>query len=699
MRVHSHRLTLVAMAVLLAGSWLAASSHPQPQRSGPAQADLRAAMDKETVDGDLPAAIKLYQAIVDKYVKTERAAAAAALVHLGECYQRLGDKQARAAFERILKDFPDVSDAATTARARLAALGATDGLALAMRRVYSFKDILMLLPCGAMSSDARYMAHPGSSLDSLSITDVRTGQVRQVWATQAPKGSGSVLCAAFSPDDRQIAFHWMTRDSSEIRIIGVDGTGLRTLVRDTGYQQPLDWSPDGRQILAAAFGNNGKLTLLSVQVATGATRVLKPDGLWRQGNSVHAAFSPDGAYVAYSAQASAESGKYDVFVMKSDGTGDAAVVQHPANDAFLGWSPDGGAVLFLSDRTGVNGVWSIEVAAGRPRGVPVPVKDNVGGIEPVRMIGGTLYYGTGLSLSDMFLASLDPATGAGGEPRSAKAGLTGSDHDPDWSPDGRSLAYRSTLGGKTPAVVSILNVQTGVERQLRLGLERLSENDGPHWSPDGRSLLVIGMYNTPEHGLYRVDAQTGDTTPLFKIPAGQYLIRAVWSRDGRSVFYAIGGAGVPTRYVRRDLASGADVDLVSMKSGIGWASLALSPDGQRLAFTAVQSADTQLAALNVVSTSGGAVQPLYRAPTNEKEIALMPVWSPDGGHVYFRKTGQAREYWRVGADGSGAEKTAIAGPERNFSISPDGRQIVFSKTEQRLELWAFENLAPRKPGR
>ena len=85
-----------------------------------AEVALQAAIKKETVDGDLKAAIEQYGEIARG---GNRAAAAKALVRMGRCYEKLGDAESRKAYERVLREFGDQQEAADEARARLAALG------------------------------------------------------------------------------------------------------------------------------------------------------------------------------------------------------------------------------------------------------------------------------------------------------------------------------------------------------------------------------------------------------------------------------------------------------------------------------------------------------------------------------------------------------------------------------------------------
>ena len=80
--------------------------------------DLQRAIQKETVSGDLKAAIEDYRKIVAR-AGSDRSVAAKALVHMAECYAKLGDIESRKIYERVAKEYADQKQAATVARARL----------------------------------------------------------------------------------------------------------------------------------------------------------------------------------------------------------------------------------------------------------------------------------------------------------------------------------------------------------------------------------------------------------------------------------------------------------------------------------------------------------------------------------------------------------------------------------------------------
>src|SRR5215469_9924408 len=81
---------------------------------------IQAAQAKETIQGDLKGAIASYGQAVQE-AGANRGLAAMALVRMAECYQKMGDTEARKIFEQVVRDYGDQKDAAAEARARLGA--------------------------------------------------------------------------------------------------------------------------------------------------------------------------------------------------------------------------------------------------------------------------------------------------------------------------------------------------------------------------------------------------------------------------------------------------------------------------------------------------------------------------------------------------------------------------------------------------
>src|SRR5687768_13722664 len=116
---------------------------------------LQQALSKEQAEGKMAEAIVIYQRIAKEFA-SDRALAAKALLRLGEAYQKLGDRQAQQAFERIVRDYSDQKDAAGNARAHLAALQspAVSRTAPAARQLWAGEGVSGE---GRPSADGRYL--------------------------------------------------------------------------------------------------------------------------------------------------------------------------------------------------------------------------------------------------------------------------------------------------------------------------------------------------------------------------------------------------------------------------------------------------------------------------------------------------------------------------------------------------------------
>ena len=87
-----------------------------------------------------------------------------------------------------------------------------------------------------------------------------------------------------------------------------------------------------------------------------------------QGTTTNPKFSPDGKWIAFSAD---YGGNMDAYVVPADGGEPKRLTWHPGADVVQGWTPDGKAVMFASARA----TWA---PSGAPKFWTVPVE---GGIE------------------------------------------------------------------------------------------------------------------------------------------------------------------------------------------------------------------------------------------------------------------------------------------------------------------------------
>jgi Tol biopolymer transport system component len=679
----------------------------------------QAALLKQEAEGDLNGAIKLLEDLIAKF-PGKRDIAAKAQLQIGACYEKLGLKQAQEAYRKVIDTYPDQGEAVQAAREKLAVLARagtdrpSESREMKVRRVF---DDYGPEWGNAVSSDGRHLVYTDWSTGDMAVVDLVTKQRRPITkdgGMDTSKG-GFGETSAFSADDKRIAYGYQGRDSvSELRVIDFDGTDPSVLCRDENaiWIRPHAWSPDGRSLLALFMRKDGTSEIATISLVDKKVTVIRKV----DAKNPQIALSPDGALIAYSMAPDRGSGKRDVFLMNWDGSGHEAIVSAPGDDYVLGWSPDGCRLVFASDRTGSCGVWSVRIKDGRVDGSPQWLKSDLTP-DPLRLTpDGTLHYMSFESAFDVYTAPIDPVTGRPLAPpaavRSRRAGIrTG----PDWSLDGKSLAFKFFAStedkSRTQAQITILDLATGEEVQVDSGVTSPNPYMGVRWSPDGNSVLLIGTKSDTEEGIYQVGIPGGETRILIRFPPQKHCLQAAWSLDGQSIFYFLGGN--PSRLLRRDLASGTDAELAAMDSAIGWPRLAVSPDGKQVAFTSIEKA-VGPPTLMIVPAAGGPAREILKL--GDRGFAQWLFWSPDGKEIWTKlyrsaPDGQGQpsiEYLAVSPDG-GAVRTLELGAKQgdqtapwqilsamDLRLSPDGRQVAFWAGQSKLELWALENFLPDK---
>jgi Tol biopolymer transport system component len=661
------------------------------QRSESAQAALRAAMDSETVDGNLARAIEQYRAIADRFKTSDRGVAATALLRMADCYQKQGVAKARAIYEELVRDYPDQKDAVSIASARL-------GTASPAKRAQGDRVVLagpQVFGSGRVSPDGRFISDTDwHETGNLVLHDLATGTERPLTGNK-DWSVGNANDSTFSRDGRQVAYGWRTYGAQahvdELRIVNVEGAGTppRRVAGNDDITQwnAQDWSPDGRWIAVNVLRKDGSRQIGVVGVQDGSFRALKTVE-WRGTNEMF--FSPDGKYLAYDLPASDTESQRDVYILAVDGSSETSPVKNPAQDVVMGWSPDGARLLFASDRAGTVGLWSQRIAYGKPQATPQLIKPDIGSVSSLGLTAaGALFIVRSASTESLQVAPIDLDTG---KLSSAPVLENFRSGVPAWSRDGKHLAYGST-GTNGLLRLSIRSVESGQLRELRTGLAYMNS---PTWMPDGRSLVTFARDTKGRAGIYQIDADTGKVSLITEGETNRVQV----SPDGTKLYYNRGyyvPSQGPARFVERDLRSGEERELFRRPAGGGGA--ALSPDGRVLATISVDKA-AKSATLLLFPVGGGDSRELHRVtlPDTLEAYGNM-TWTPDAqALLVVNRRGTRRELWLVPVNGSRARKLEIDmdnwAPGPGFRLHPNGRQIAFFVGQDSQEVWALENVGP-----
>lgn len=685
---------------------------------------LERAIQLETVDGDLGAAIAEYSRIIEGK-GNDRAVVAKALLRLGGCHEKLGHAAARKAYQRLVDDYADQAEEVALARQRLAALRQERPTAESAPSFRTRADEIVTLRVwtgadgvfsNAPSPDGKYMTHVDWDSGNLSIRDLESETNRRITNEGTWEQPAQIAYTSrWSPDGRQLVYNWEVRGAAiELRILAVDDPKPRVIFRDESdgaWVEPQDWSPDGQQILASIRRPGQPAQVALIPVEGGSPRVLRtfePSSL----SSGAAEFSPDGRYIVYD-RTHQKIAARDLFLFDVSKGEEIPLVQHPADDCAFGWSPDGHWILFLSDRAGTLDFWAIRVAEGRPLGMPVRVKRSVGRVAPLGFTRDGAYYFADVKVArDVYVASVDferrmvltPA-------EKAIERHEGSNMNPRYSPDGKWLAYMSRRGSMVfPTnhgnALCVQSLESSGERVFmdefaRLGVRAVA---GPRWSSDSRSIVVAGLTVVGAgSGLYLASLDTGEVTPVAEMPAGVRIRNHEWSRKKQSVFYVREDTdGSPLQILERDVKTGDERELYRTTENDHQMGLAASPDGDWLAIFTNDPRTDKERRLLVIPSSGGTPREIRRF---EQGTYTNPDWTPDGKYILIGRNptnttaGEGNGIlYRVPVQGGQPEEIAL---QRRFwdrvSVHPDGQRIAFCSQlnyDSDADVWVIKNFLP-----
>ncbi|MBI2755768.1 MAG: PD40 domain-containing protein [Chloroflexi bacterium] len=210
---------------------------------------------------------------------------------------------------------------------------------------------------------ARFVyVYRGNSFSDIFVTDVENKAPRRLTTSQSQilNDNDWNLRPAWSPDGRQIAYASDTSSANPLLWVlnAADGTGRRQV--QTGLNawaiDAIAWSPDGSRVAVAAFIGVGTSQIATVPMNASARPGATVLTNYAAG-ALDPAWSPDGAWIAYSAR---EGRQVNVYAMRADGTQQARLTNVTMARA-PEWSPDGRRLAYLSAESGTFEVWVVDV--------------------------------------------------------------------------------------------------------------------------------------------------------------------------------------------------------------------------------------------------------------------------------------------------------------------------------------------------
>ncbi len=149
---------------------------------------------------------------------------------------------------------------------------------------------------------------------------------------------------SWSPDGTKIAFRTDRDSNEEIYVMNADGTNPVNLTNNSSRDGEPQWSPDGTKILFSSWRSGGARMFVMNDDGTNPTTVPNTD-VWLSNSR----WSPDGNKIAYTAYG-------DIYVINVDGTNKVNLIPYGQSGYpayYVGsYSPDGSKIVLYSNQDG-----------------------------------------------------------------------------------------------------------------------------------------------------------------------------------------------------------------------------------------------------------------------------------------------------------------------------------------------------------
>ncbi|MCU0624528.1 MAG: hypothetical protein MUF53_11820, partial [Gemmatimonadaceae bacterium] len=435
------------------------------------------------------------------------------------------------------------------------------------------------------------------------------------------QGRPSLYEPGIAPDGREIAFV----SGGDIWTVPVTGGAARLLVAHSAHESRPLYSPDG-SMLAFNSNRNGALDVYIIDLASGDVRRLTNDS----GSEELTGWSADSRWVYFASSGEDVGGMSDVFrVRASGGTPMAVAADRYEGEFFAAPSRDDPALLAIATRARMaqgqwwrNGhahideaeLWTVRTAQ-RPGERPTYTKITAGGknLWPMWGAGGALVFMSDRSGTE----NLWTVPASGGAARQLTSFSNGRVLWPSISADGRVVAFERDFG------IWTLDVASGAARRLDIrlvgtieGAAREVRSATQGWSgiavsPDGRKWAFLSGGD-----VWATSMDGGvPATRVTETPAAEGDI--AWTADSRQLVYTSWRTGTPKLYAY-DFASAAERPITTGDGRDG--SPTFSPDGTQIAFTRTIAERNEL---HVMRWPSGASRVLATC------VSSGPTWSPD----------------------------------------------------------------------
>ena len=306
---------------------------------------------------------------------------------------------------------------------------------------------------------ASYVLSAGLEAGRLSVTlfDVRARSIARS-KEFVISGSPAFRAAVHEASDDVLEWIGGQRGIAESRIVYIAGGKVRVVdsdgandhaVTSTGAALSPAWHPNGRSVVYSDFDDAGT-QIAELDLETGKSTLINATA---RGLNITPVFTPDGQNIVY---ANGGEQPADLVIARAANSGTARKLGAGSltEQSSPTFSPNGNRVAFISPSPKTPQIYTMNVDGSDIR-------------QLTPSVAGVRSYRTG----------------------------------PDWSPDGRAIAYEQQNGDFQVWTITL------ADRKMRK-LTSIGENEDPSWAPDARHLVLTSTRHRSKN-LWVLDTQSG----------------------------------------------------------------------------------------------------------------------------------------------------------------------------------------------
>ena len=536
---------------------------------------------------------------------------------------------------------------------------------------------------GRVSRNGRILPFVDWTTYGLSVRDLESGEVKALSPGNLPFYRYPMTPTP-SHDGRRIAY---ILDRS-LHIVPVDGGPSKIVYQHQHLSTVGDWTPDGASLIITKMIDARQQEIGIVDIAKATYRKLA-DG---RGGVVFST-APSQPFVVFDQWIRDAPSRRELRILSLK-DGKPRVLLTGADDFAPAWSPTGDAVVFVSNRDGHRGLWSLPMRDGQATSPPRLLRELT---EDLSLIGlsadGTAYFSCYGGTFSTYVARVNWPGGEVSAPKAIATPRFLGARRPVFSPDGAMLAtvLRAAYPGVRPGWQRPAVTELSTGRQWMFPSE-LTIRDEVAWLPDGRSLIAInddpgsGEGAGPPWTFWRLSLADRSMTRVGRA-RGSGLVRLAGVTAREIVYKRDVFQPWQTFIEALDLQTGGTREIYRSTEEVTDASL--SPDGRQLALTVRGAKAVDVYLLHI----GTAAPTKLTLPNFRPNARPQAMWvATQDALILSGAFGPEKGMWRVPLKGDPPQRLKVdADSVVEARLSRDGRAVAYTTQSSRgRELWMLQ---------